>query len=57
MTTIEPGSAPGEATAEDGFVLLDGPDGAALSMTPDAAEETGRRLNAAAHQAREQRGS
>ncbi len=56
MTTIQPGNQPGEAVAEDGFVLLDGPDGAAVSMTPDAAEETGRRLIAAAQDARRQLG-
>lgn len=30
--------------AEDGAVVLDGPDGVAVSMTPDAAEETSDRL-------------
>lgn len=44
----------GVATAEAGQVLLDGPDGTAVAMTPEAAEETGRSLIAAARQAREQ---
>lgn len=44
----------GHATAEGGIVLLDGPDGTALSMTPDAAETTGRQLMVAAEQARSQ---
>jgi hypothetical protein len=44
----------GKATAEDGVVFLDGPDGVAVSLTPDAAEETGRELIDAAAQARTQ---
>lgn len=57
MTEPEPRVAleyPGKATAEAGQVLLDGPDGVAIAMTPAAAEETGRRLIAAAAAAREQ---
>lgn len=45
---------PGTASAEGGNVFLDGPDGVAISMTPDSAEETGRRLIAAAEEARAQ---
>lgn len=45
---------PGKATAEAGQVLMDGPDGVAIAMSPDAAEETGRRLIAAATEARDQ---
>ena len=41
--------------AEDGEVTLNGPDGVGLSMTPAAAEETARRLLAAAGKARAQR--
>lgn len=44
----------GQAVAEDGIVLLDGPDGIAISMTADAAEETGSSLLEAARTAREQ---
>lgn len=51
-----PRDKPGDAVAESGQVLLDGPEGIAVSMTPAAAEETGRRLIAAAREAREQGG-
>ena len=54
MDPLLPRSDPGSAVAEAGQVLLDGPDGVAVAMTPDAAEETGRRLIAAAHLARGQ---
>lgn len=49
-----PQGEPGEASAEARVVMLDGPDGVAVSMSADAAEETGRRLIAAAEEAREQ---
>lgn len=45
---------PGVVSAEAGVVLLDGPDGVAVAMEPAAAEETGRRLIAAAEEARGQ---
>jgi hypothetical protein len=45
---------PGVATAEQGQVLLDGPDGVAVSMTPEAAEATARSLVDAATAARRQ---
>ncbi len=44
----------GTATAEEGVVFLDGPDGVAVTMTADAAEATGRALIRAADQARSQ---
>jgi hypothetical protein len=44
----------GHATAEDGVVILDGPDGVAVTMTADAAALTAERLHAAALQARRQ---
>ncbi|ODP39472.1 hypothetical protein [Sphingomonas turrisvirgatae] len=44
----------GIASAEVGVVLLDGPDGVAIAMTPDAAEATGHSLIAAADEARGQ---
>ena len=50
----EPETEAGEANAEEGIVVLDGPDGVAVSMTPGPAEETGRRLIDAAAQARDQ---
>lgn len=37
-------ATPSEVTAEEGQVMLDGPDGVAVSMTPDAALETADRL-------------
>ncbi len=43
---------PGHAVAEQGFVLLDGPNGIAVSMTADAALQTGESLIAAAQAAR-----
>ena len=44
----------GVATAEQGLVFLDGPDGVALAMTADAAEATARNLADAAKKARTQ---
>ena len=44
----------GQADAEQGEVILDGPDGVAVSMTPDAARQTGERLAGAADKARRQ---
>ena len=35
---------PSEITAEDGVVIVDGPDGVAVSLTAKAAEETSERL-------------
>jgi hypothetical protein len=54
-SATEPETSPGIATAEDGVVMLDGPDGVAVSMTPEAAEATGRSLIAAAERASSQR--
>jgi hypothetical protein len=54
ISPAEPAEDPGIATAEQGVVLLDGPDGVAIAMTPRAAEETGRRLVAAALEAASQ---
>jgi hypothetical protein len=45
---------PTKVAAVNGEVTLNGPDGIGLSMTPDAAEETGRRLTQAAGEARTQ---
>lgn len=44
----------GKACAEEGQVILDGPDGIAVSMTPEAAEDTARELLRAASEARHQ---
>ncbi len=51
---VEPKKDPGVATAEEGQVMLDGPDGVAVTMTPDAATETANSLIAAAERARSQ---
>lgn len=40
--------------AEQGAVIIEGPAGIAFTMTPDAAEETARRLMAAVAEARTQ---
>lgn len=40
---------PGKATAEAGLVLLEGPDGIAVTLTPHAARETGESLIRAAN--------
>ena len=50
----QPMDEPGVATAEGGVVLLDGPDGVALTLTPQAAEGTGQSLLAAARDALKQ---
>ncbi|WP_432769857.1 MAG: hypothetical protein HEQ22_03680 [Sphingopyxis sp.] len=41
---LQPETLPGVATAEGGFVILDGPDGVATTMTPEAAAGTGQSL-------------
>lgn len=43
------------ATAEAGVVILDGPDGIALSLTPEAAAESALRMGRASEEARRQR--
>ena len=45
---------PSRVYAVHGEVVLDGPDGVGLSMTPDAASETAKRLARAAEEARAQ---
>ena len=42
--TTEPFTDAGVATVEDGHVMLDGPDGIAMTLTAEAAVATGRRL-------------
>ncbi|MFN3726596.1 MAG: hypothetical protein ACK4SZ_09855 [Allosphingosinicella sp.] len=44
---MEPVAAQGQASdviAEEGNIIIEGPDGVAVTMSPDAAEETARRL-------------
>jgi hypothetical protein len=43
-----------KVSAVDGEVALDGPDGVGVSMTPEAAEETARRLLSGADAAKRQ---
>ena len=50
--SVQVHDVPGRATNEGRVVLLDGPEGTALSLTPDAAEEMGRQLIRAAEKAR-----
>jgi hypothetical protein len=45
---------PGEASAEEGHVVLDGPDGVAITLTAEAAVITGERLIEAGKRALEQ---
>lgn len=47
----DPETQPGSVSLQEGQVMLDGPDGVAVAMTPEAALETGRRLVAAAERA------
>ncbi len=54
MTAKSPFDQATKVTPQDGEVVLQGPDGIGLSMTPDAAEETGRRLLDGASKARDQ---
>ena len=54
MASITSHSEPSDVNAEQGQVLVEGPDGVAVTLTPDAAEETGRRLISAASEARRQ---
>ena len=54
----KPHSTPSAVNAEDGEVLIDGPNGVAVSFTPEAAVETSERLvsaSAAADRQRKQR--
>jgi hypothetical protein len=44
MCPPKPHDKPSRVAAEEGEVLIDGPDGIALSFTPEAAEETSQRL-------------
>lgn len=46
---------PSTVTAEEGTVIIDGPDGMALTITPEAAQETSHRLLEAAAEAAGQR--
>ena len=54
MESVHSHAQPSEVTAEQGEVLVEGPDGVAVSLTPDAADETARRMILAADTARRQ---
>lgn len=54
MSSDEACSVPSEVVAEAGDVIVEGPDGVAVTLTADAAEETGRRMLKAASEARGQ---
>ena len=51
---LKPCEDAGRACAENGVVILDGPDSVAVTMTAEAAEQTADSLRAAARQAREE---
>jgi len=44
MEPIAPNGQPSDVVAEEGNIIIEGPDGVAVTMSPDAAEETARRL-------------
>ncbi|MFC3443999.1 hypothetical protein SAMN05518849_12245 [Sphingobium sp. AP50] len=52
--SVEPFADAGVAAVEDGHVVLDGPDGIAITLTPQAAVATGRSLVEAGEAALEQ---
>lgn len=54
MTARKAYDQPSDVTSVDGEVTMNGPDGLGLSMTPDAAHQTGERLRDAAAEARNQ---
>lgn len=57
LSHIQPETEPGIASAESGFVFLDGPDGIAVTMTAEAAQGTGQSLIDAASLAMTQKAS
>ncbi len=56
MCPNAPYDEPSHVEAEAGEILMNGPNGLAAAFTPDAAEETGRRLVRAAREARQRHG-
>jgi len=52
MDSVRTHSEPSEVNAEQGQVIVEGPNSVAVTLTPDAAEETGRRMIEAASAAR-----
>lgn len=56
-SSLKPRADAGVATAVEGVVVLDGPDGVAVTMTADAAAQTANSLHAAANEARRYAGA
>ena len=54
MESVQVHAQPSDVIAEEGKVIVEGPNGVAITFVPDAAEETGRRLLQAAADARAQ---
>ena len=54
MNNLNSHGEPSDVVAEEGEVIVEGPNGVAVTLTPDAAEETGRRMMEAASEARRQ---
>ena len=54
MNSLNSHGDPSDVMAEQGEVIVEGPNGVAVTLTPDAAEETGRRMMRAATDARRQ---
>jgi hypothetical protein len=54
MESVQVHVQPSEVIAEEGKVIVEGPNGVAITFVPDAAEETARRLLQAAADARTQ---
>jgi hypothetical protein len=44
MEPLKPYDQPSDVAAEEGEVIVDGPDGVAVSLTPEAAVETSHRM-------------
>jgi len=55
MANKEPYNEPSEVEADEGAVIVDGPDGVAVTLTPEAAAETSHRLLSGAADAAGQR--
>ncbi|HEX8641775.1 MAG TPA: hypothetical protein VF704_11560 [Allosphingosinicella sp.] len=54
MDSLKAHGDPSDVMAEEGDVIVEGPNGVAVTLTPEAAEETGRRMLKAATEARRQ---
>ncbi|HST36818.1 MAG TPA: hypothetical protein VLK25_09355 [Allosphingosinicella sp.] len=54
MDSVQVHAQPSDVIAEEGKVIVEGPNGVAVTFVPDAAEETARRLLQAAAEARTQ---